>query len=60
MTQQWVFQIATHSNILNPVKDILGPNIILLDSRFICKYPVSEVQTENDEKAYVAWHQDMR
>jgi hypothetical protein len=43
-----------------PVKDILGPNIILLDSRFICKYPVSEVQTENDEKAYVAWHQDMR
>lgn len=56
----WVYQTATHENILNPVKEILGQNIILLDSRFICKYPVSEMQDEDSGKAYVAWHQDMR
>lgn len=56
LEHQWVLQIASHPNILEPVKDILGSNVILLDSRFICKYPDSD----NGVQAFVAWHQDMK
>lgn len=56
LAHQWVLQIASHPNILKPVKDILGSNVMLLDSRFICKYP----ESDNGVQAFVAWHQDMK
>uniref|UniRef100_W5NCG1 Zgc:174917 n=1 Tax=Lepisosteus oculatus TaxID=7918 RepID=W5NCG1_LEPOC len=37
----WVMDLATHPKVLELVKAILGPDVILLDSRFICKYPVA-------------------
>ena len=55
MTKEWVLRLATHPNMLAPLKAILGPNLILLDSRFITKYPTPE-----DKDAFVAWHQDVR
>ncbi|XP_029970378.1 uncharacterized protein LOC115405073 [Salarias fasciatus] len=67
----WVLDLTKHPHILQVVKALLGPDVILLDSRFICKYPTlkpGSVQ-ENDDKQraaggsdlpYVAWHQDMR
>ena len=55
MTKEWVLRLATHPKMLAPLKAILGPNLILLDSRFITKYPTPE-----DKDAFVAWHQDVR
>lgn len=51
--------LTKHPQILQVVKAILGPDVILLDSRFICKYPTQK-SDGNDELPYVAWHQDMR
>lgn len=54
----WVRQLTTHPQILEVIKALLGPDVILLDSRFICKYPV--VSGGEEALPYVAWHQDMR
>lgn len=56
----WVMEIASHPNILRHVCQILGQNIILLDSRFICKYPETDLAQPNGTKPFVAWHQDVR
>uniref|UniRef100_A0A674CZP3 Zgc:174917 n=1 Tax=Salmo trutta TaxID=8032 RepID=A0A674CZP3_SALTR len=37
----WVMSLAKHPHILQVVQSILGSDVILLDSRFICKYPTS-------------------
>uniref|UniRef100_A0A3Q3WAF7 Uncharacterized protein n=1 Tax=Mola mola TaxID=94237 RepID=A0A3Q3WAF7_MOLML len=58
----WVMDLTKHPQILQVVEAILGPNIILLDSRFICKYPALKPDGSVGEEGlpYVAWHQDMR
>ncbi|XP_071313955.1 L-threonyl-[L-threonyl-carrier protein] 4-chlorinase-like [Trachinotus anak] len=70
----WVMGLTKHPRILQVIKAILGPDVILLDSRFICKYPAlnpaniqeNEGETKPDGSIgenglpYVAWHQDMR
>ncbi|XP_077465294.1 putative alpha-ketoglutarate-dependent hypophosphite dioxygenase [Stigmatopora argus] len=54
----WVMALTKHPRILRTLQAILGPNIILLDSRFICKYPTTDAT--GTQLPYVAWHQDMR
>lgn len=67
----WVRNLTKHPQILRVLKAILGPDVILLDSRFICKYPALKPEAPESEKGetkpdgenelpYVAWHQDMR
>ncbi|XP_029021951.1 phytanoyl-CoA dioxygenase domain-containing protein 1 [Betta splendens] len=70
----WVMGLANHPRVLRAVTAVLGPDVILLDSRFICKYPAlqpAHVQTSGGESKlgegsgedglpYVAWHQDLR
>lgn len=68
----WVINLTKHPHILQVITAVLGPDVILLDSRFICKYPASvkpakeetiaqsNGHAEKDELPYVAWHQDMR
>ncbi|XP_051877955.1 LOW QUALITY PROTEIN: probable alpha-ketoglutarate-dependent hypophosphite dioxygenase [Pristis pectinata] len=56
----WVMDLATHPRVLQTITAALGPNIILLDSRFICKYPALDVPHENNVAPFVAWHQDIR
>ncbi|KAM9741331.1 L-threonyl-[L-threonyl-carrier protein] 4-chlorinase [Menidia menidia] len=67
----WVMNLTKHPRILQVIQAILGPDVILLDSRFICKYPAlkpGDAQNKNspdgreaqNELPYVAWHQDMR
>ncbi|XP_068451515.1 probable alpha-ketoglutarate-dependent hypophosphite dioxygenase [Clinocottus analis] len=63
----WVRNLTKHPQIIQVVKAILGPDIILLDSRFICKYPTLKPDIQENEEGeiktalpYVAWHQDMR
>jgi len=45
-----VYDLLTHPSVVNPVKDLLGENVIAFGSHFFCKMP-------GDGKA-VAWHQD--
>lgn len=58
----WVRDLTKHPQILQVVKAILGADVILLDSRFICKYPTLKPDESigEDGLPYVAWHQDMR
>lgn len=65
----WVMDLARHPSILRAIQAILGSDVILLDSRFICKYPAltppeeggdNGGETAEDTLPYVAWHQDMR
>ncbi|KAI3351862.1 hypothetical protein L3Q82_020692 [Scortum barcoo] len=64
----WVKDLTKHPEVLKVIKGILGPDVILLDSRFICKYPVLKPDVQENEGTkpgenglpYVAWHQDMR
>lgn len=56
----WVMALTQHPRVLEVVKAVLGPDVILLDSRFICKYPTLKTNRAGEELPYVAWHQDMR
>ncbi|XP_048883450.1 probable alpha-ketoglutarate-dependent hypophosphite dioxygenase [Brienomyrus brachyistius] len=72
----WVMALVKHPRVLEVVKTILGPDVLLLDSRFICKYPTEHDSTMANDTTnnitdgsiskntptlpYVAWHQDMR
>ncbi|XP_072450749.1 L-threonyl-[L-threonyl-carrier protein] 4-chlorinase-like [Chiloscyllium punctatum] len=57
---KWVMDLAAHPQVLKAITAVLGPDVILLDSRFICKYPASDVPHESNVAPYVAWHQDIR
>ena len=66
---QWVMALAENPRLLEAIKAVVGPDVLLLDSRFICKYPISgggpatdqaEGTAPDAQLPYVAWHQDMR
>jgi non-heme Fe2+,alpha-ketoglutarate-dependent halogenase len=46
----WVYQMVSHPTVLDAVEGILGPDLLVWDSRWFSKMP--------GDKAYVAWHQD--
>lgn len=46
----WAYQLATHPKIIEAVKQVLGPNVLVHGSTIFHKHP-------NDQK-YVSWHQD--
>ncbi|KPP60617.1 hypothetical protein Z043_121367 [Scleropages formosus] len=50
----WVMGLVKHPKVLEPVKAILGPDVILLDSRFICKYPTQLKTTSSGEGSKTA------
>ncbi|XP_054593676.2 L-threonyl-[L-threonyl-carrier protein] 4-chlorinase-like [Nothobranchius furzeri] len=68
----WVMSLTKHPRILQVIQDVLGLDVLLLDSRFICKYPILKPAnilenegspTKSDGEnglPYVAWQQDMR
>uniref|UniRef100_A0A8C5PDC3 Alpha-ketoglutarate-dependent hypophosphite dioxygenase n=1 Tax=Leptobrachium leishanense TaxID=445787 RepID=A0A8C5PDC3_9ANUR len=60
MEHEWVMNLASHPNLLQAITAVLGPNVILLDSRFICKYSSTDVPHKEDIAPYVAWHQDIK
>ncbi|XP_023672256.1 probable alpha-ketoglutarate-dependent hypophosphite dioxygenase [Paramormyrops kingsleyae] len=47
----WVMALVKHPRVLEVVKTILGPDILLLDSRFICKYPTGRNSTSSGQGA---------
>ena len=46
----WIDELIRHPKILDAVEDLIGPDILLWNSVWWIKEPMSE--------AYVAWHQD--
>ncbi|XP_053734731.1 probable alpha-ketoglutarate-dependent hypophosphite dioxygenase [Synchiropus splendidus] len=66
LQHKWAMDLAKHPKLLRVMMALLGPDVILLDSRFICKYPTVQQEQRRSEThpesglPYVAWHQDMR
>ncbi|XP_053547354.1 L-threonyl-[L-threonyl-carrier protein] 4-chlorinase [Bombina bombina] len=60
MQYEWVMNLTVHPNLLKAITAVLGPDVILLDSRFICKYSSSDVPHKENTAPYVAWHQDIK
>ncbi|KAG9341717.1 hypothetical protein JZ751_018781 [Albula glossodonta] len=65
---EWVMALAKHPRVLETVRAILGPDVILLDSRFICKYPAlsnstssrlvgNNITTDTEQKG-APWYKD--
>ena len=46
----WLYDIATAREVLDPVEDIIGPDILIWGSGFFMKDP--------GDGAYISWHQD--
>jgi ectoine hydroxylase-related dioxygenase (phytanoyl-CoA dioxygenase family) len=47
---RWAYDLATHPWVLDAIEDLLGPDILLMDSKLFPKLPHSS--------SFVAWHQD--
>ena len=47
---RWAFELATHPRVVDAIEDILGPNVMLWDSKLFPKLARSA--------SYVSWHPD--
>src|SRR5262245_13610942 len=48
--EEFIWELATHPQILDAIESLIGPDILLLATHFFCKY--------GPEDRFVAWHQD--
>ena len=46
----WVHEMVTHPRVLDAVERILGPNLLIWNTRWFAKMPA--------DKTYISWHQD--
>lgn len=46
----WAYTLATHPNVLDAVESLLGPDLLVWDSRWFTKRP--------GDATYISWHQD--
>jgi len=46
----WVYRLAVHSQVLDAVEQILGPDLLIWGSRWFTKMP--------GDKTFITWHQD--
>ena len=51
--------LCLHPKVLEGVKLLLGPNVVLLASAIFTKYPTQE-KSETFSGDFVGWHQDMK
>ena len=47
---RWAYELAAHPRVLDAVEDVLGPDLLIWNTRWFAKLP--------GEKMYIAWHQD--
>ena len=47
---RWVYELAAHPRVLDAVEGVLGPDLLIWNTRWFAKLP--------GEKMYIAWHQD--
>ncbi len=50
--ERFIWEMATHAKVLETIQQFIGPDILLYNTRFMCKYPVKDI------KGFFAWHQD--
>lgn len=53
LDEEFIWQMATDSRVLDAMQEVMGADIMLLSTHFFCKYPDPEA------KKFVAWHQDV-
>jgi non-haem Fe2+, alpha-ketoglutarate-dependent halogenase len=46
----WVYEMITHPNVLDAVESVLGPNLLIWNTRWFAKMA--------GDKTYISWHQD--
>lgn len=46
----WAYELATHPAIADAVEGVLGPDVVILSSLLLCKYP--------RDPDFASWHQD--
>ena len=56
---RWILDICKHERVLQAAKNILGPNVVLLSTCLITKYPNVDEKRENFNGDFVGWHQDL-
>mgnify|MGYP002046018712 CR=1 FL=1 len=56
---RWILDICKHERVLQAAKKILGPNIVLLSTCLITKYPNVDEKRVNFNGDFVGWHQDL-
>jgi ectoine hydroxylase-related dioxygenase (phytanoyl-CoA dioxygenase family) len=54
LTHEFVWRLSTHPPVLEAIRSVLGPDVLLLGNHFFCKYPSA---SRGDK--FVAWHQDV-
>ena len=53
--------LCIHPRIIDLMKKILGPNIVLLSSTIFTKYPTKKKEkSETFSGDFVGWHQDLK
>ncbi|KAG9271895.1 hypothetical protein AMEX_G12831 [Astyanax mexicanus] len=60
MEYDWVMALAKHPKVLESITAVLGPDVLMLDSRFICKYPVStqDSSKKQDSNGIISDHRE--
>ena len=56
LDEEFIWQMATDSRILDAMQEVMGEDIMLLSTHFFCKYP--EPDGPEHASKFVAWHQD--
>lgn len=51
LQHRFIWELTTHPKVMDIVQQVMGEDILVLGTRFFCKYP--------DGKRFVAWHQDI-
>ncbi len=46
----WVYEMVSHPAVLDAVESLLGPDLLVWNTRWFAKFP--------GEKTYISWHQD--
>ena len=46
----WVYEMVSHSRVLDAVEGVLGPNLLVWGSDWFVKFP--------GDAAFISWHQD--
>ncbi|XP_053362390.1 L-threonyl-[L-threonyl-carrier protein] 4-chlorinase [Clarias gariepinus] len=58
MKYNWVMALTKHPRVLEVITTVLGPDVLLLDSRFICKYPVSKQSKTQESTGMIPHNQE--
>jgi len=56
---RFILDLCMHPRAIKAAQALLGPNVVLMSSAVITKYPTN-IKKENYKGDFVGWHQDMK